>query len=418
MTLMHQKQTIEDTVNSQVSVWDVGKSVDVFFTSGYGPALRWTLYEFKPKTDELLWQYQYLQDPETGKCHRYQKYSPPLGLRKLDTSDDTHFDKYLNDLLDPHYLWEFGSICFEEETQVNDFQACLLELMCDLYIETQDVEVTFLIWSVHVLTAVTDRPRHQLHNLLASILRMMIVTYIMGHTLTLVQETLHGVLKTVQHSYTPTPNQTMTMTHTSPRLANRQLKFFFSILRTHMVETTLAWCQKTLHSSGKKESTWLPAFCVLLALAMTVEELQRTLHVQADAKASKGEMSVPAADVEALNACARMDADFGLVVGLFQCKYRDRKWSGDRGSFGNGTPEVREGASKGFLQRLRALVVEKRTCAHLCYGETRLLMVSFHVPGEHLESRRDVPLAKDNQCLYTSRLVARFLLPFLDLPPT
>jgi hypothetical protein len=38
------------------------------------------------------------------------------------------------------------------------------------------------------------------------------------------------------------------------------------------------------------------------------------------------------------------------------------------------------------------------------------------IVGEHLLSRKDVPLHQDNQCKYTSRLVARFLLPFLNLP--
>lgn len=36
---------------------------------------------------------------------------------------------------------------------------------------------------------------------------------------------------------------------------------------------------------------------------------------------------------------------------------------------------------------------------------------------EHLQSRKDVTFALENQCDYTSRLIARFLLPFLSLPP-
>jgi len=144
MTLMHQKQTIEDCVNDQVLEWDVDNSVDVWLTSGYGPALRWKLYEFRPRSDELLRQYQYLQDLGTGRSIRYEKYSPPLGLRKLDTSDDAHFGKYLDDLLDPQYLWEFGATCFEEESQIEDFQATLLDLMCNLYLESRDSDVSFL----------------------------------------------------------------------------------------------------------------------------------------------------------------------------------------------------------------------------------------------------------------------------------
>lgn len=35
---------------------------------------------------------------------------------------------------------------------------------------------------------------------------------------------------------------------------------------------------------------------------------------------------------------------------------------------------------------------------------------------EHLQSRARVPLGPEFQCKYTTRLVAKFLLPFLNLP--
>lgn len=66
MTLMHQKQTIEDTVKDQVLDWDQQHPIDIYLTSGYGPPLRWKLYEFKPRTNDLLGQFQYLQDPSTS----------------------------------------------------------------------------------------------------------------------------------------------------------------------------------------------------------------------------------------------------------------------------------------------------------------------------------------------------------------
>lgn len=134
MTLMHQKQTIEDCVSEQVRDWYHARPVDIYLTSGYGQALRWTVYEFQPKTDELLNQYQYLQEVSSRQSIRHEKWSPPLGLLKLNTSDETHFENYLDQLLSEDYLQEFGWICFEEESQINDFQPQLLELMCKLYL--------------------------------------------------------------------------------------------------------------------------------------------------------------------------------------------------------------------------------------------------------------------------------------------
>lgn len=144
MTLMHQKQTIQDTVSDQVVEWDLDRPIDVYLESGYGPPLRWKLYEFKPRTRDLLGQFQYLQDPKTGTQQRIHKYSPPLGLSKLDATDDQHVEEYLKRLLEDDCLLDLGWSCFEEESQVDgeDFQATLLACMCELYTRTRDEDVS------------------------------------------------------------------------------------------------------------------------------------------------------------------------------------------------------------------------------------------------------------------------------------
>ncbi|KAK4896340.1 hypothetical protein LTR49_028159 [Elasticomyces elasticus] len=142
MTGMHQKQSIEDYVAHNVVRWDRDNSIDIWLTCGYGPALRWRLYEFQPKDDEPCWQFQYLQDPVTHQQIQIKKYSPPFGLMKLEASDNAHFDGYLEQLLNPQHLADFGWTCFEEETQVDDFQARLLQAICDLVTGTRDNEVT------------------------------------------------------------------------------------------------------------------------------------------------------------------------------------------------------------------------------------------------------------------------------------
>ena len=143
---MHQKQTIEDTVAEQVLQWDKEHPITVYLTSGYGPPLRWSLHEFKPRTNDLLGQFQYLQDPATGRQTRYHKYSPPFGLLKLDSADDEYLNTYLDKLLTKDYLWDLGWTCFEEESQVDEehFQASLVDCICTLYLNTpdQDPEVS------------------------------------------------------------------------------------------------------------------------------------------------------------------------------------------------------------------------------------------------------------------------------------
>ena len=382
MTLMHQKQTIEDTVKDQVLRWDKNRPLHVNLTSGYGPALVWKLYEFQPRTRDLLGQFQYLQNPDTGFTERLHKYSPPFGLMKLDASDDSRFEEYMEELLSPEYLSDFGWTCFEEECQVDPdhFQAKLLHMMCTLYTTTQDYDVSNSTQEPHTLMLTNL----QLQTILKSIIRMLIITYIMGHTLTITDDTLSDVVGHVRHSETTTSEAP----HTSPRLANRQLKFYFAVLRGNIYEKILKWQQQTLRTGGKKEDSWMTSFCAMLGFAMVLEEVQRTIQIQADAKAYKNEMPAHSAEAEASNACERIDERFDLLVGLFQCKYRDKTW-GDNGSFGPQTPQLRDWASKNFLADTRMLLQMKgEALTHsACITKlTYMIQPSICVTGKILHS--------------------------------
>jgi len=192
---------------------------------------------------------------------------------------------------------------------------------------------------------------------------MTITTYIMGHTLTITTETLPTIHKHLKSRGKPA----QLASQTSPRLANRQLKFFFHVLRTQSYEEVLRWQEATLRMSGNKDSTWLPTFCVMLVLAMVLEEVQRTVQIQADAKVQKLERSFNEAQREARNACERIDSHFALLVRLFQYKYRDKTWVPE-GSFGPQTPLLREPIGHSFCRDLRGLLVRS--------GESILLLFS------------------------------------------
>lgn len=185
---------------------------------------------------------------------------------------------------------------------------------------------------------------------------MLIVTYIMGHTLTIAEDTLPTVLASVRY----TPRQSQPEQHTSPRLANRQLKHYFSSLRHNTYLKVLHRQQQTFHDSKKKEAHWLVSFCAMLGLAMVLEEIQITIQIQADAKWIKGEMPQKAANAEALSHCQRIDGKFEKLVFYFQKKYRDRKW-GEDGSFGHGTPNYRTVAESRFLANTYGMLLQRRT---------------------------------------------------------
>jgi hypothetical protein len=71
---------------------------------------------------------------------------------------------------------------------------------------------------------------------------MIIITYIMGHTLTITTETLPTIHTHLKNHEKPA----QLACRTSPRLANRQLKFFFNVLRNQSYEEVLKWQQVTL----------------------------------------------------------------------------------------------------------------------------------------------------------------------------
>jgi hypothetical protein len=93
------------------------------------------VYEFAPKTQELLRQFQYTTDSRTGKCIRELKKSPPLGMIQLNHKDEQRYDRYINEIVD-NYLVPFAYICFAEEQ--NDFQRTLFLMMTRLRPKADD----------------------------------------------------------------------------------------------------------------------------------------------------------------------------------------------------------------------------------------------------------------------------------------
>ena len=141
-TVVHQKQSIEDCVRKHVQAWDYKHPVEVLLTSGFGHPLPWVLHEFRPTTGELLLQYQYTTGVGTGLTVRCEKWSPPLGIIRLHRDDVGKLEKYLDELMTSEHLLDFASTCFEEESQVDNFQATTLDMICKLYLADINSDVS------------------------------------------------------------------------------------------------------------------------------------------------------------------------------------------------------------------------------------------------------------------------------------
>jgi hypothetical protein len=104
------------------------------------PPIECEVYEFEPKTRELLRDFQWFTNPETGRKQRVEKPSPPLAMVQIEHTDRQRYERYLNKIVD-NYLEKFADICFDGVQ--DDFQGRLLRMMIRLKPDNKE-EVRFL----------------------------------------------------------------------------------------------------------------------------------------------------------------------------------------------------------------------------------------------------------------------------------
>lgn len=194
----------------------------------------------------------------------------------------------------------------------------------------------------------------QLRKVLTPVLKMIVVTFIMAHYLSVADSDVQAVLHAIQHSEIPQWDDPYVISS----MLNRQLKYHFAEIRQKMYLRTLQQLQTLLLNSGKDRS-WLQSFCVLLGCAICLEEAQNTIFLQANTAIEQGDVIGREAEetlARATSMCSEMDASFDFMLKLFHTKYRDSKW--DEGSFGRHTPLQSDPASHRFLQDVHALLRE------------------------------------------------------------
>jgi hypothetical protein len=228
----------------------------------------------------------------------------------------------------------------------------------------------------------------------------------MSHTLTIAEETKHNTLSRM-HSYHGAHSYVQDFT--SPRMTNRQLKYFFSRIRKNSLATVLNKLQQIFKSS-KGCDKWLAAFVAVLGLCMAHEDQQQLIHTTMSTKASDENLDARDAQKQAEIACREIDERMSFIYGLFRWKYnrkcnpiRDASHAWDREA-GFGDQD-----SVTFVRQVSQLVMDN----------SKFLFVSVDWDGvlingiaDFLQKRQIVSISHDNQTEYTSRLVGRFLLSF------
>jgi hypothetical protein len=188
----------------------------------------------------------------------------------------------------------------------------------------------------------------------------------MSHTLTIAEEGKHSTLQRM-HSYGGMNSYVQNFT--SPRMTNRQLKYFFSrIQRT--IQTTVLNKLQQIFKSSKGCDKWLAAFVAVLGMCMALEDQQKTIHLVMSTKAATENTDQRDAQSQADIACREIDTRMHFIQQIFRWKYNrkhnplvnaDHDWEKEAG-FG-------DASSVSFVRQVAQLVKENSEFESELVGE-------------------------------------------------
>jgi hypothetical protein len=357
---MHEDQFLTQYVSQHIHQWN-SLELTVMMTCGQDkmPRIPVKVYEFVPKGDALIQQIQYRTDPGSNKRMMHRKQSPPLGMVHINYNEEKKYEKYVSDIADNH-LDAFGELCWMEDD--NDFQQKLFRLMTRVKPKNEDEAKLF-----------------------REVNRLIIVTFIMSHTLTIAPETKYATLSRM-HSFNGRNES-----YASPRMTNRQLKYFFSRVQRTIQNSLLNKLQQVFKSS-KGCDKWLAAFMTIVGMCMALEDQQKTIHLVQTTKTQTEGLDNRDAQALADHANREIDEQAHFIQQIFRWKYNrkhnpllnsDHDWEKEAG-FG-------DASSVSFVRQVAQLVKENT---------------------DYLQQRLAVSISSDNQTKYSSRLVSKFLMSF------
>jgi hypothetical protein len=327
VTQMHEDSFLTQFVSQHIHQWG-NIELTVMMTCGQDkmPRIPVKVYEFVPKGDTLLKQLQYRTDPGSNKRVMYQKQSPRLGMVHINYNEEKKYEKYVSDIVDNH-LDAFGELCWMEDD--NDFQQKLFRLMTRVKPKNDDEAKLF-----------------------REVFRLIVVTFIMSHTLTIAPETKYAILSRM-HSFNG-----QNETYTSPRMTNRQLKYFFSRVQRSIHNSLLNKLQQIFKSS-KGCDKWLAAFITIVGMCMALEDQQKTIHLVQTTKSTTEGLDARDAQNHADHANREIDTQMHFIQQIFRWKYNrkhnpllnaDHDWEKEVG-FG-------DASSVNFVRQVAQLVKE------------------------------------------------------------
>lgn len=355
-------QKLRTFASARVDRW-LDNYMTVYLTWGYFRSIKCDVTEIESKGPSLLFQNQYRLNLETNQYDLVSVPSPPLGMVLMFVNGwRTKLDMYLEELLQTSFRG-FPKVCFRGD-------ACR-------------VERDFLLPIFEYHQAASGKAQKLVH----LSLKLVVVTHIMTHSMTLVESTKDAVYDQLRN-----PPRDRYPTQTSPRWLNKQFKFLLCALHQAILREFLGQIQELLRRANKKDA-WAALFASMTVLAMTTESLQ--VSVRGKDETDKGEGIVRKDDNTANEAIEVMEERFEFLKNLFHQAHRTLSPKGlnpiqniqDRACLDPASQSLAAAASE---------IIER-----------------YH---DFLIARQVLPPPIEAREPQTARLVARFLLLFS--PPT
>ena len=159
----------------------------------------------------------------------------------------------------------------------------------------------------------TDDSEGQPRTLVNLGLRLVVLTYFMTHSLTLVEDTKEEVFERLHNR----PPNAFSI-HTSPRLLNKQIKTMLAAIHYDLLKRFLNKFQEGARLANKTE-LWAAMFSSVFVLASTTDTLEATLRCKEET--DKVENEIDESDTTAEKAIWLMEESFDFLHKIFQKKY-------------------------------------------------------------------------------------------------
>ncbi|KAG9649477.1 hypothetical protein KCU64_g9426, partial [Aureobasidium melanogenum] len=370
MNRQHRRDEILSFAKKSLGFWRADAPIQVHLTSLGMGHFTWDLHEYEPSSQNLLLQTRY-KVGISGTWQRIEKRSPPLALKQVNFSQSHKLEDYVDNIVDQYLeIFQVQAYYGEEDTCAM-FQNELLRALCSLYTSLPD-----------------EDDDNKLKGDLRHVLRMLILTCIMDHPITISESSLPVTIASM-HSHN---NPHIYSSWTSPFLANRQLKYFFAEMQTQQYNRTLNRLHQILRKAGDKNKLWMSSFVLMLGIAIVLENCQHLLWIKADAKVARKETTGVDAAWEARSHCAEMDDGFEFLCKLYHCKYRGKHRQKTR--YEELKNKTSRPAEQVFADRIYEIVDRN---------------------GGYLLHRQNLTVNGMQDNNHASRLVARFLVELMGL---